>query len=47
MLERNKVNVTLHNIDPSALRQLIDYVYTGEITISEDNVQVSEQTAKK
>lgn len=41
MMERNSVNVKLHEVDPTALRQLIDYAYTGEITISEDNVQVS------
>lgn len=40
MIERNSVNVKLHDVDPTALRQLIDYAYTGEITISEDNVQV-------
>lgn len=41
MIERNSVNVTLHDVDPTALRQLIDYAYTGEITITEDNVQVT------
>lgn len=40
MIERNSVNVTLHDVDPTALRQLIDYTYSGEITITEDNVQV-------
>lgn len=40
MLERNSVSITLHDVDPTALRQLIDYTYTGEITITEDNVQV-------
>lgn len=40
MIERNRVNVTLHDVDPTALRQLIDYTYTGEVTITEDNVQV-------
>lgn len=40
MIERNSVNVKLHDVDPTALRQLIDYTYTGEITITEDNVQV-------
>lgn len=41
MIERNSVTVTLHDVDPTALCQLIDYAYTGEITISEDNVQVT------
>lgn len=40
MLERNRAHVTLHDVDPTALKQLIDYTYTGEITITEDNVQV-------
>lgn len=40
MLERNRAQVTLHDVDPTALKQLIDYTYTGEITITEDNVQV-------
>lgn len=40
MLERNSMNVTLHDVDPTALRNLIDYAYSGEITITEDNVQV-------
>lgn len=43
MIERNSVNITLHDVDPTALRQLIDYTYTGEITITEDNVQVKEK----
>lgn len=41
MIERNSVNVTLHDVDSTALRQLIDYAYSGEITITEDNVQVT------
>lgn len=40
MLERNRDVVTLHDIDPSSLKQLIDYAYSGEITITEENVQV-------
>ena len=40
MIERTSVSITLHDVDPTALRQLIDYTYTGEITITEDNVQV-------
>lgn len=40
MLERNSVSITLHDVDPTALRQLIEYTYSGEITITEDNVQV-------
>lgn len=40
MIERNSVSVTLHDVDLSALCQLIDYAYTGEISITEENVQV-------
>jgi kelch-like protein 17 (actinfilin) len=41
MLERNCDVVTLHDLDPSSLKQLVDYAYSGEITITEENVQVS------
>lgn len=41
MIERNSVNITLHDVDPTALHSLVEYTYTGEITITEDNVQVN------
>lgn len=41
MIERNQNVVTMHDVSPLALRQLIDYAYSGEITITEDNVQVN------
>lgn len=44
MIERNSVRVTMHDVDPTALRQLIEYTYSGEITITEDNVQVCNNT---
>lgn len=40
MLERNKEVVELHDIDAPSLKQLIDFAYTGEIFITEENVQV-------
>jgi BTB/POZ domain len=40
MLERNKEVVELHDIDAPSLNQLIDFAYTGEIIITEENVQV-------
>jgi BTB/POZ domain len=40
MLERNKDVVELHEIDAPSLNQLIDFAYTGEIIITEENVQV-------
>jgi kelch-like protein 17 (actinfilin) len=40
MLERDKEVVELHDIEAISLKQLIDYAYTGEIIITEENVQV-------
>lgn len=40
MLERNKEVVELHDIDAPSLKQLIDFAYSGEIVITEENVQV-------
>lgn len=40
MLERNSASITMLGVDPTALRQLIEYTYSGDITITEDNVQV-------
>lgn len=34
------MHIALHDVDPTALRQLVEYTYTGDITITEDNVQV-------
>lgn len=34
MLERNSDVISLHDIEPASLKQLIDYAYTGEITIT-------------
>ena len=38
--ERNLDKVTLGSVDPDALRVLVDYVYTAEVEVTEDNVQV-------
>lgn len=40
MAEKLQQEVTLHDVDATALQQLVDYSYTGEILITEDNVQV-------
>ena len=40
--ERNLDKVTLGDVDPDALRVLVDYVYTAEVEVTEDNVQVSQ-----
>ncbi|PNF39480.1 Kelch-like protein 17 [Cryptotermes secundus] len=40
LVEKLQEEVTLHDVDAAALQQLVDYSYTGEILITEDNVQV-------
>lgn len=39
-MEKTQKEVTIHDLDPLALTLLVDFSYTGEIFISEDNVQV-------
>ena len=38
--EKDKERVTIQGVDPIALQLLISYVYTGQISITEDTVQV-------
>ena len=40
LVEKTKKEVTIHDLDPLALTLLVDFSYTGEIVISEENVQV-------
>lgn len=40
MAERHKDEIVLHNIDSYAVQLLIEYSYTGDVKITEDNVQV-------
>jgi kelch-like protein 17 (actinfilin) len=40
LVEKNQTEVTIHDIDVLALTLLVDFSYTGEIVITEDNVQV-------
>lgn len=40
MLESKSEVIELHEIDAPSLKQLIDFAYTGEIIITEENVQV-------
>lgn len=40
MSESRQTHVTLHDIDPQALDQLVQYAYTAEIVVGEGNVQV-------
>ena len=37
--ETNKSKITLKDVDPLALEILINYVYTSEVEVTEDNVQ--------
>ena len=39
MAEKDKSEVLIHDIDDIALEQLIDFCYTGQVTIDESNVQ--------
>ncbi|XP_064156837.1 kelch-like protein 17 isoform X2 [Anguilla rostrata] len=39
MSESQQTHVTLHDIDPQALEQLVQYAYTAEIVVGEGNVQ--------
>ncbi|XP_013781299.2 kelch-like protein 17 [Limulus polyphemus] len=39
MAEKHQAAVTLHDIDGGALSLLIEFAYTGEVLITEDNVQ--------
>ncbi|CAB1336834.1 unnamed protein product, partial [Coregonus sp. 'balchen'] len=39
MSESRQTHVTLHDIDPLALEQLVQYAYTAEIVVGEGNVQ--------
>ena len=40
MTESKMDRITLQEIDPKALSLLIDFVYTSEIHVTEENVQV-------
>ena len=37
--EKNKSRVTLQDVDPQALEILVNYVYTSEVEVTEENVQ--------
>lgn len=38
--ESRQERIVLQGLDPYALQLLVDYVYTAEIHVTEDNVQV-------
>ncbi|XP_054272226.1 actin-binding protein IPP-like [Macrosteles quadrilineatus] len=39
LVEEQKETIELHSIPPHILNLLVDFIYTGEITINQDNVQ--------
>ena len=47
MSESRQTHVTLHDIDPQALEQLVQYAYTAEIVVGEGNVQVGGRRRRK
>ena len=40
MTEKNLAEITIHDVDPLALTLLVNFSYTGELSVCEDNVQV-------
>jgi len=39
MVEAKRPEITMHSIDPSAMETLVNFAYTGRVTISTSNVQ--------
>lgn len=44
MSESKAHHVEIRDVDGQTLLKLVDYIYTAEIEVSEDNVQVSQDT---
>ena len=40
LAEKSRHEVVIHDVDPLALTLLVDFAYTGEIVVTEENVQV-------
>lgn len=38
MLEKNMSTISIHDVDPQAMKCLIEYAYTGQLVITEENV---------
>lgn len=45
MSESKATCVEIRDVDGQTLRKLVDYIYTAEIEVTEDNVQVCWNTA--
>ena len=41
LAEKSQKVIRIHEIDPDAMQQLVNYAYTGDMMITEDNVQAS------
>ena len=42
LAEKSRKEVVIHDVDPLALTLLVDFAYTGEIVVTEENVQVTQ-----
>ena len=40
MLEKTSQDINIHDVDSVALKLLVDYCYSSEVMVSEENVQV-------
>jgi kelch-like protein 2/3 len=45
--ERTQDRIVIGGVDPDALRCLVDYIYTSEVQVTEENVQVSDQSGSE
>ena len=47
MTEKNLAEITIHDVDPLALTLLVNFSYTGELSVCEDNVQVKNKETSR
>lgn len=47
MSESKAHQVEIREVDGQTLRKLVDYIYTAEIEVTEDNVQVRERVCEE
>lgn len=47
MSESKAQQVEIREVDGLTLRKLVDYIYTAEIEVTEDNVQVRKRSEKR
>ena len=46
LVEKSMSEITIHDVDALALTLLVDFAYTGELVVCEENVQVCQQQQK-